>query len=63
MRATASFNGVTADEAMNAAVDAFDAYFGEGKYKLVSSDARPVVIDGAGRIASWEVEFEAEARA
>lgn len=63
MKATASFHGATADEALSAAVRAFDDYFGEGRYQIVSSNARPLLVDGAGRVKTWDVEFEAEGAA
>lgn len=63
MRATARFIGETHDDAMSEAIAAFDRFYGEGRYDVVGSEARPLAIDGAGRIESWEVEFEAEGKA
>lgn len=63
MKATASFHGTTADDARDAADEAFDRFFGEGRWEFVSSRAYPLARDGAGRVVTWEVEFEAEEKA
>jgi len=61
-RASASFHAATESAAVDLAAEAFDAFFDEGKWQFVSADSRPLVVDGAGRIQMWEVEFEAESK-
>lgn len=64
MKAQASFHGTTADDARDAADEAFDRFFGEGCWEFVSSDARPLMRGvEAERVVTWEVEFEAEGKA